>query len=66
MILLIITVCLQADPVTLDCKTAVWDMYQTPLECLAMIKPASEFVTEQAAILPGAQVMAACKSGVVG
>ena len=46
MILLIATICLQADPVTVECRSAVWRMDQTPAACVAMLDPVRAFMTE--------------------
>ena len=65
MILLIATICLQADPVTMTCRTEVMRMEKTPIACLLMIPPVTAFLTEQTAALPGARVLVACKAGSV-
>lgn len=65
MILLITTICLQADAVSVQCKTAVWQMYPTPIACLSMLPPVQAFIAEQTVGLPVVAVLAACKSGLL-
>lgn len=65
MILLLATLCLQADPVTVECKTVVWRMDKTPAACVRMIAPVQAFITEQAAGFDVVKVLAACKMGIV-
>ncbi len=65
MILLIATICLQANPVTLDCQTRVIRMERTPAACVAMIAPVTVWLREASAGLPVVSVMAACKSGLL-
>jgi hypothetical protein len=65
MILMIATVCLLSDPVTLTCKTEVLRMEKTPIACLMLVQPMTDFLIEQAAGMPGVQVLVACKAGMV-
>lgn len=65
MILMIATVCLLSDPVTLDCRTEVMRIEKTPIACLMLVEPMQAFLIEQAAGMPGAQVLVACKAGLV-
>jgi hypothetical protein len=64
--ILIATICLQADPVTVECRSEVWRIEQTPAACVAMLEPVRAFLTEQTAGLPVVRILAACKGGVVG
>ena len=65
-ILLVATICLQTDPVTLDCRTEVMRMERTPIACLMMMEPVHAFLQEQTAGLPVAFLAMACKSGTMG
>ena len=65
MILMIATVCLMSDPVTLDCRTEVMRIEKTPIACLMLVQPMVDFLTEQAAGMPGVQVLVGCKAGLV-
>jgi hypothetical protein len=64
--LLIATICLQADPITVECRSEVWRIEQTPEACAAMLTPVQAFLTEQTAGLPVVRILAACKGGLVG
>jgi hypothetical protein len=66
MFLLIATICLQADPVTIECKSVIWRMEKTPAACVALLDPVKAFLTEQTVKLPVVSILAACKGGVVG
>jgi hypothetical protein len=66
MFLLIATICLQADPFTVECRSEVWRMDPTPEACVAMLPPVRAFMTEQTAGLPVVALLAACKGGLVG
>ena len=65
MLLLIATICLEADPVTLDCQTRVIRMERTQAACVEMIAPVTVWLREASAGLPVVSVMAACKSGLL-
>lgn len=65
-VLLIVTICLQSGPVTVDCRSAVWRMDPTPEACVAMLPPVRAFMAEQTAGLPVVALLAACKGGLVG
>ena len=66
MFLLVATICLQSDPRTVECRSAVWRMEPTPAACLAMLEPVRSFLAEQTAGWPVVRILAACKGGTVG
>ena len=65
MMLLIATICLQADPVTLDCQTRVIRMERTQAACVAMIAPVKVWLREASAGLPVVSVRDAGKGGLL-
>lgn len=65
-ILLVATVCLQADLLTVECRSVVWRMERTPAACVAMLEPVRAFIAEETAGLPVVRILAACKGGTVG
>ena len=63
MIILAVTVCLMADPLTVQCQTEVFRVEQSEAACLAMLAPVHAWMIEVSAGLPVLVVTAACKRG---
>lgn len=63
MMLLVATICLQTDAITLQCRTEVVRVEPTPAACARMVKPTTEWLQE--AFAP-AWLAVGCKSGVFG
>ena len=63
MIILAVTVCLMADPLTVQCRTEVFRVEQSESACLAMLAPVHAWMIEASAGLPVLVVTAACKRG---
>jgi len=65
MILLVATVCLLVDPVTVQCQTQVMRLDPTPTACIEMVPPTVAFLVEQTSALPVIAILAMCKAGAV-
>lgn len=63
MILLVATICLQTDPVTLQCRTEVVRVEPTAAACHRMLEPTAAWLNETYA---PAWLGIACKTGTMG
>ena len=63
MTVLVATVCLLFDTLTVDCQTNAIRIEQTPRECIRLIKPVEAMLTEQAGKAKVVYIKAACKRG---